>query len=184
MKSKLSIFHITIFFISISGGSLIAQNRSVEDISTIKLMLILEALHTSEMTISEASEYLSGAELNLDTLESLGFPYLTFITISNPITSKIQTKNPPLFGGNCDHYVIAIHSKGDLGYRIKGFYNNDTEMLFLDANRNVIPKRKFLRNHRIEGLDLKCLYNAWEANSFDTEKYPCLKYCLEPISFH
>lgn len=172
-------FYFSLIFVLIIFANGFSQNCFEEANAEIRLMLTIEATNTKDITLVEAYKYISKVQIEVDTLESIGFMGYLFLKVSIIERPEEWNESVPILGNNCDGYVVALRKNGGLIHRINGFRHNDLSFLFLDGNKKRIPKRKFLKTHKIKDLDLKCLYNSWRANSLDTSKYPCLQSCWE-----
>ena len=123
------------------------------------------------------------APIHIDFIQSSGFDnfVFTFIKLDN---KDLLVDNLKILGG-CTGFILAVDTLNIESYRISGFFENDISKLLLYLKRNSFPHlvcaNSFSKHYAIEGVDLKCLYRAAKKNSRDTKKYPCLKYCGEPI---
>lgn len=170
-----------LFFVFIFSANTFTQSCFEQIDAEIRLVLTIEATNTKGVTLGQAYEYISRVNFHVDTLETIGFQEYWFLNVRLVRRPKEGTTNIPILGSNCDGYIVALRKNGGLIHRINGFRQNDLSAIFSNSNGNPIRKRKFLRTHRIKGLDLVCLYNAWKANSNDTDKYPCLQSCLNQM---
>ena len=153
-----------------------SQSISKGDSLLIKLVLLSEGLQAEGIDINKAMLQLSKIQLSYEIIDSHGFDNLIFLAV---VPTFSPSHELPILGSNCSHFIIGIHRNGGLVYKIKGFAFNEPEVLFVDWKREIIPRRKFLKEHWIQEIDLECMYDAWKKNSFDSQKYPCLEYCLE-----
>ncbi|MBW6498906.1 MAG: hypothetical protein K0B09_10985 [Bacteroidales bacterium] len=127
-------------------------------------------------------------------LETVGFRDVTFVKVSfadekfseiikypiDNINNKIFDKEEIYFS----NFVLAYSHKKNRFYKIKGFVNNEFDIFYYDYSitsdnleKKVLRNRRsFLRNYKIEGIDLNCLYKSLRAKrKHSLGDYPCLE---------
>lgn len=152
-----------------------------------KLQLIPEiaAWNNCKLNIDIVNKVLK-APIPIKILQSDGFDdfIFTFIEMGE---IDIVIEDLRIMGG-CKGFILAIDTLNIEIYRIAGFYENDNIKFLHYLKRQSYPfmrcAKSFSKNYFIEGVDLKCLYHAAKKKSRDTNKYPCLKYCGEPINVY
>lgn len=103
----------------------------------------------------------------------------------------LKNKEDQLYGiftGHTTRYVIGVHKKSGLSYRMYGFSGNDF-LSFLSDFKSLykgqigekLSTRVFLKRYHVETLDFSCLYKGLRAEKIDPIKYPCLRKANDPI---
>ncbi len=147
--------------------------------------------------------FLKEIDLNIDTLSSMNFSgdfiflsvcqyYNDSLVNKNAITYKRESqKYGYYYSGipvnHCEGYALAINTETGRSYRLKGFRGNDfltfLKDIKIDHNKRMkgskylkpFRVRKFLKDSRIDGIDLTCLYRS--LHSFKKKSAACLSKC-------
>jgi|GEM_PF-6602254 len=180
MIRLVSLCLILIFF---KSNEVLSQSCFEGERTAVNLAFAGEAAYTDGVNFDEAYRYVSEIEFQIDTIQSIGFQKYTFLHINIASLPKDWTRDVPLFGQNCNGYLVAVDENSQTAYRINGFMRNDLSILFSSYGMPPPKRGKFLRHHSILGHDLACFFDAWKANSQDFEKYPCLESCLRVVRF-
>ncbi|MGC4040334.1 MAG: hypothetical protein QM710_05990 [Flavobacterium sp.] len=85
-------------------------------------------------------------------------------------------------------YIISINQNTGRLYRLAGFGTNDfmgflTDFkdMYLNSNFKKLSTSKFFKNYIVQDLDFKCLYKGLRCGNSNSNKYPCLMKCNDPI---
>jgi hypothetical protein len=161
-----------------------AQAPSCDDSLLLKLVLFSESALWENANVGKAFNNFMKANIFIDTLVSRGFEGYTFLSIGIKNNPGMVFEELP-FLMHLGDYIVAKSKVSKTIYRVQGFYINDVSAIFFKdwEGRFAIKKRKFLRNHFVEGVDLKCLYRSWKANSFNVDKFPCMQYSNRNVIF-
>jgi hypothetical protein len=151
-------------------------------ISKLQLLTDVAAWNRNKYDKNFVNKVIS-APIPVRFLRSSGFAHFLFTFI--PINELDIKADSIIFFTNCKGYILAVDTLKVESYKIYGFYENDMLKLLMHLKRGAYPHlgnaRVFSKYYSIEGVDLYCLYRATKRNNRDTKKYPCLKYCGEPI---
>jgi hypothetical protein len=174
---------IILLFISVNV-SLYSQIDTTLVITITKLQLLPEfSAWNGHKLDKDIVDKVLNAPIHIDFLQSIGFDnfIFTFIKLDN---KDLLIDNLKLMGG-CKGFILAVDTLNIESFRISGFFENDMLKLLMYLMRKSYHHlgcaNSFSKYYAIEGVDLKCLYRTAKNNSTDSKKYPCLKYCGEPI---
>ncbi len=186
MKKILFLIY-AVFFLNILSY---AQNLTREEIQLlIKFPMFQESSGTKHYRATEESfGNFMKLHFKIDTIQAFDFLDFIFLKIDPKFTNpeNINIEEGPFF--LCDEYIVALHIRGKYTYKLKGFAKND--FIFLlnalkDLNySNLNSRKQFVRNYSAEGLDFNCLYKSLGKSIIDSDKHPCLRFCVEMIYTH
>lgn len=132
--------------------------------------------HTSNMLLSDNGDFIFYSIRDIQYNDSLDINESWFLKVDLSYDSK---------------YIIAINQVSGRCYRLSGFNVNDFSAFYLEIkkayeenNSKRLKKKLFFRGYFVEYLDFECLFNGLKKDTFDKDKFPCLKTCSDTFSMH
>lgn len=165
-------------------STLKSQIPSQSDSLAIKLVLFPETIYGLDKDYTTSFERFLTVEISFDTLDSQGFPGLTFLIVNPKFESRVDSI--PFLPSDCTGYVVAIGQNPKMILRVEGFLWNDIEMLFfLAQGSDNKSKGEVLKTCKIENIDLYCLYKSYKKRLLSRRREsPCSTPCARVYTVH
>lgn len=168
MNKKIAVLLVLSFIISSGIHAQYKTQAEKEFLIKLELYKNTEASRSAVYNRATLDKFLL-LHFSFDTLAFEGFDYIfSFLKIASE-KNKFQVNardSVPMLSFLCNEYVIAINKIDGSIYKLKGFAVNDFNELmnFMKSQRysNLQTRRKFVAHYKIEGVDLNCLYKAYE----------------------
>ncbi len=171
-------------FLLLGVSTLTSQIPSPSDSLAIKLVLFPETIDLLNKDYTTSFERFLTVEISFDTLDSQGFPGLTFLIVNPEFESRVDSI--PFLPSDCAGYVVAIAEDPKMVLRVEGFRWNDIDMLFSLAQGSDNKSRgEVLKTCKIENIDLYCLYKSYKKRLLSRRREsPCSTPCPRVYTIH